>query len=117
MRNIDKKILKSIFINGLRGELQAELKSLELETLAEVKNRALMLKERNREQKRGVAPIERRVGFSRVPTQNKGGYSRKAPWGTKEGNGLKVMENNGSEKGGGEKLKMALFQVEVKVRN
>ena len=69
LQSIDREILKSIFINGLRGELQAKLKSLELETLAEVKDRALMLKEKNREWKGGgVAPIERGVGFSQVPT-------------------------------------------------
>ena len=80
LRNTDKEILKSIFINGLRGELQAELKSMGLETLAEVKDKALMLEERNREWKgRGVAPIEREARFNRVPAQNRGGHSGKAP--------------------------------------
>ena len=56
--------MRSIFINGLRGELQAEIKSLELDSLVEIKNRALMLEERNKEWKGGgVAPMERGGGF------------------------------------------------------
>ena len=102
LRNIDREILKSVFINGLRGKLQAQLKSMGLETLAEVKDKALMLEERNREWKGGgVTPIERGVGFNRVPAQNRGGHLGKAPWGNKEGSVLKGVEASGGEKGGG----------------
>ena len=38
MKDVDKEIMKGIFINGLKGELRAAIKSLELETLAEIKD-------------------------------------------------------------------------------
>ena len=49
MKDVDRGIMRSIFVNGLKGELQAEIKSLELDSLAEIKDRALLLEERNKE--------------------------------------------------------------------
>ena len=46
---LDPEVLKSVFINGLKGPLRAELKSLELDSLGEPKDRALLLEERDRE--------------------------------------------------------------------
>ena len=46
---LDPEVLKSVFINGLKGPLRVELKSLELDSLGELKDRALLLEERNRE--------------------------------------------------------------------
>ena len=48
MKYVDWEIMKRIFINGLKLELQVEVKSLELETLQEIKDRALMLEAINR---------------------------------------------------------------------
>lgn len=64
MRDVDREILKRIFVNSLKVELQAEVRSLELETLAEMKNKVLMLVERNYEWRGGgVSLAERGVGF------------------------------------------------------
>ena len=49
MRNVNGEIMKGIFLNGLKPELRAEIKSLESGTLVEIKDRALMLEEKSRE--------------------------------------------------------------------
>ena len=51
--------MRSIFVNRLRGELQAKIKSLELDSLAAIKDWAPMFEERNKEWKgSGVASME-----------------------------------------------------------
>lgn len=74
MRNVDREIMKGIFLNGLKSELRAEIKSLESGTLVEIKDRALMLEEKNREWRGGgVSPLEKGVGHNRGPNQLKTG--------------------------------------------
>ncbi|KAJ1408087.1 Retrotransposon gag domain [Sesbania bispinosa] len=53
LKDADKSILKGIFLNGLREELQAELKLYNSENLSERMDRALLLEEKNWALKRG----------------------------------------------------------------
>lgn len=68
MKYVDKEIMKRIFVNGLKLELQVEVKSLELDAVAKIKDKALMLEERNKEWRGGgVNPVERGLGHNRRP--------------------------------------------------
>ena len=95
MRFVDKEIMKGIFVNGLKSELQAEVKSLELETLAEIKDRALMLEQRNTEWKGGgVNPIERGLGYNKSPNLIRSGPGATQVWANKKvgGSGKKLSQ-------------------------
>lgn len=106
LRDVDRGIMRSIFVNGLRGELQAEIKSLELNSLAEIKNRALMLEERNREWRgSGLAPVEKGGGSFRGPPLIRGGLG-----GRPNNNSKEVM---GPKPGEGKRLS----QVELQERS
>ena len=108
MRDVDRGIMRSIFINGLKGELQVEIKSLELDSLAEIKDRALMLEERNKEWKGGgVAPTERGGGFFHGTTYPRSGIAGKAPGGSRETSELKL----------GEDKKLSQVELEERSRN
>ena len=106
LRDVDRGIMRSIFVNGLRGELQAEIKSLELNSLAKIKNRALMLEERNREWRgNGLAPVEKGGGSFRGPPLIRGGLG-----GRPNNNSKEVM---GPKPGEGKRLS----QVELQERS
>lgn len=95
MRYVDKEIMKGIFLNGMKGELQAKMKSLELETLAEIKDRALMLEQRNTEWKGGgVNPIERGLGYNKSPNLIRSGPGATQVWANKKvgGSGKKLSQ-------------------------
>ena len=98
--------MRSIFVNGLKGEPQAKIKSLELDSLAEIKNRVLMLEEWNREWRGGgLTPVERMGGSSRGPIWNRGGLGPKPNSNKKEVIGPKTGEG------------MRLSQVELQERS
>ena len=56
LRDIDRGILKGMFLNGLKDELRVELKIFELETLVELNDRAILLEQRNVAWKWGETP-------------------------------------------------------------
>lgn len=103
MRNVDKEIMKGLFVNGLKTEFQAEVKNLELNTLAKMKDRALMLEARNRELRGGGEnPIERGLGYRKGPNSLKVRPMVNRALGSKERLGSKptkrsLGENNGNQ--------------------
>ena len=101
MRNVDKEIMKGIFVNGLKIELQAEVKSLELDSLAEMKDRALMLEARNREWRGGgVNLVEKGLGHHKGPNSLKIGPMLNRTLGTWERIGTMPVEGSSGEKNG-----------------
>ena len=103
MRNVDKEIMKGLFVNGLKTEFQAEVKNLELNTLAKMKDRALMLEARNKELRGGgVNPVERGLGYHKGPNSLKARLMVNRAMGSKERLGIKptersLGENNGNQ--------------------
>jgi len=66
--HLDLDILMGIFINGLIGPIKAEIKGLELGSLAAIKDRAMVLEERNLEWKKsGMGPMDRGGFRDRLP--------------------------------------------------
>ena len=100
----------------MKLELQAEVQSLELETLQEIMDRSLMLEERNREWKgSGVSPVENGLGHGKSPISLQNGPTRSRGWTSREVGGLKHGEGSSGEKGGG--LRKKLSQVELQERS
>jgi len=67
--HLDSDILMGIFINGLGGPIKTEIKGLELGSLTTIKDRAMVLEERNLEwRKSGVGPMDRGGGVSQSST-------------------------------------------------
>ena len=113
MKEIDREILRGIFINGLKGPLRAEVKSLGLETLEEIKDRALILEERNREWKEeGVSFGEKKGVFNRGPNSSHVGFGGKVGGGH---NGQKPIIGGGANKAMGEERRLS--QVELQDRS
>ena len=78
MRDIDLEILKGIFINGLKETLRAEVKSLGLVSLEEMRDSALLLEERNKEWiEAGVMMGDKKSGLARNPHTTQMGFSGK----------------------------------------
>ena len=60
--------MKGMFVYGLKPELRAEVKSLELDSLAEIKDQASMLEGKNKEWRGGGAgPMEKGLGRRKGP--------------------------------------------------
>jgi hypothetical protein len=69
IRREERVMLDSIFLNGLKEEIQAELKLFECQDLAELMDRALLLEEKNEAfLKRGIGGRERAEGRDRNST-------------------------------------------------
>lgn len=64
MRNVDLEIVKGIFLNGLREELQAKLQLYEHESLAQIMKWAQVLEAQNMAWKDGGVGPKYRVGGS-----------------------------------------------------
>ena len=94
-------MLKGIFINGLKEEIQAELKLHATGTLDELMDRALLLEEKNNALKKGgLMNAERKGGSSYDKGTVKGskGFTRWEKGGVKEGASSKGGESEASEK-------------------
>ena len=114
MKEIDKEILKGIFINGLKGPLRAEVKSMGLETLEEIKDRALILEERNREWKEeGVSFGDKKGGFSRGPNSSHVGFGGKVTGGI---SGPKPISGGGVDKAMGEGRRLSQAELQDRSR-
>ena len=73
-------------MNGLKLELQAKVKSLELDTLAEIKDRVLILEESNKGWKGGgVNTVEKGLGNNKGPILSKVGPTASKGWVNREG--------------------------------
>ncbi|CAJ2662268.1 unnamed protein product [Trifolium pratense] len=69
IRREERVMLDSIFLNGLKEEIQAELKLFECQDLAELMDRALLLEEKNEALlKRGIGGREKAEGKDRGST-------------------------------------------------
>ena len=109
LKDVDRGIMRGIFVNGLRPELQAEIKSLDLDSLAEIKERALMLEERNREWKGGgVVPFMKRLGDTKGPSISKSTPSVNRNWGNKE--------NSTGERGSGTGKRLSQAELQERSR-
>ena len=113
LRNVDLEIVKGIFLNGLREELQAELQLYEQEELAQLMKRAQVLEARNWAWKEGGVGPQEKTGGSGL----KGGsYRPKLVQGPKPTEVSRIMGEGGSgEKKavdglGGKKLSQAELQ-------
>ena len=117
MRNVDREIMKGIFVNGLKPELRAEVKSLELGSLAEIKDRALMLEERNKEWRGGgTGPLEKGLSQHKGPNQPKIGPTAGRIWERKEGGGSRPNEMIKGEKGSGTGKRLSQEELQERSR-
>ncbi|XP_019418101.1 PREDICTED: uncharacterized protein LOC109328922 [Lupinus angustifolius] len=64
-KEMDQDFAKGIFLNGLKGDIQAEVRLLELSTLAEVVRKALMVEIRNSMvHKGGAGMLQKLSGYN-----------------------------------------------------
>lgn len=116
LKREERVMLKGIFLNGLKEEIQAELKLHGECTLDEMMDRALLLEEKNTAMKKGGARVE-----EKKESKEKGKpWSRwTAPQWEKGGNRSK-SEGQGGDKGGNEKKSEEsgrLSQAELRERS
>ncbi|XP_019431030.1 PREDICTED: uncharacterized protein LOC109338290 [Lupinus angustifolius] len=72
LREIDQEFAKGIFLNGLREEVQAEVRLFELQTLTAVIQKAIMIEQKNIiVNKKGATSYSRTTGFQRNNSFNK----------------------------------------------
>lgn len=79
-KNEEKVMLESIFLNGLKEEIRAELKLHEPRSLAEIMDRALLLEEKNLAFQKGKGVTKERGEWGAEPL-----YGRTDPRATEEG--------------------------------
>lgn len=97
-------MLKGIFINGLKEEIQAELKLHAAGSLDELMDRALLLEEKNNALRKGGLMSPDKKGGGKTHIKGSKGFTRWERGGTKKGSSSKAGENVETEKknmGGG----------------
>lgn len=117
LKKEERIMLKGIFINGLKEEIQAELKLHAAGTLDELMDRALLLEEKNNAlRKGGLMNVEKKGGGNseRSNVKSSKGFTRWEKGGVKEGSSSKGGEVESNEK---KTLGNRLSQAELRERS
>jgi len=104
LKKEERIMLKGIFLNGLKEEIQTELKLHAIGSLEELMDKALLLEEKNNALRKAGLMGTKKKGGERPLTRQTKGFTRWEKGGSKKGSTIRVTENDSTERkivGGG----------------